>query len=71
MNRWKEVAKFVCGFEAFHAISHASIWLSGTTLAVFGMTIPANWNALGTVLNGAIAILLGVYAWKPATAARA
>lgn len=64
MHTWKEVAKFACGFEAFHAILHGSLWLSGTTLTIFGMTVPAGWNTAGTFVNAVLAVLLGVYAWR-------
>lgn len=33
-NRRKEIAKLVCGVEAFHALSHAYFWYTGTTLKV-------------------------------------
>ena len=36
--RLKEVAKFVCGVEAYHAVVHAYLWFSGTSLPVFGIT---------------------------------
>lgn len=38
MNRPKEIAKFFCGFEAFHAIFHAYLWFSGTEFSAFGVT---------------------------------
>lgn len=31
MNRRKEIAKFLCGAEAFHSLVHTYFWLSGTT----------------------------------------
>lgn len=65
-NRKKEIAKFACGAEAFHAWVHAYFWLSGTTLTVFGIHYTAPWMLAGLVLNAAISIALGVYAWRPA-----
>lgn len=64
MSRFKEVAKFACGAEAFHAFVHGVFWLSSTTLTLFGFTLAATWNGVATVVNGIIAILLGLYAWR-------
>lgn len=60
----QEIAKFFCGFEAFHAIFHAYLWLSGTPFTAFGITATPVSNAAGTVLNGVIAVALGVYGWQ-------
>ena len=64
MSRPKEIAKFFCGFEAFHTVFHAYLWLSGTTFTAFGITTTPTWNMAGIVLNGAIALVLGLYAWR-------
>jgi len=64
MNRWKEVAKFFCGFEAFHALLHGYLWTSGTAFTALGFTTTATWDAIGTTLNGGIAVALGVYGWR-------
>lgn len=64
MKRRIEIAKFLCGFEAFHALFHAYLWLSGTPLAALGVTATPMSNAIGTLLNGVVAIALGVYAWR-------
>ncbi|MCE9531172.1 MAG: hypothetical protein K8T89_08615 [Planctomycetes bacterium] len=65
MNRWKEIAKFFCGVEAFHAFVHASFWYSGTTITVFGIiTETPKVHMWGAIANGAIALVLGVYAWR-------
>lgn len=64
-NRMKEIAKFACGAEAFHEFSHAVLGLSGTTITVLGITAGPMWNIAGVIVNAAIAILLGVYAWRP------
>lgn len=65
----KEIAKFVCGAEAFHAFVHAYFWFSGTTLTVFGITQTPIVNATGALVNAAISIVLGIYAWRPRMAA--
>lgn len=63
-NRKKEIAKFFAGFEAFHAVVHAYLWLSGTTLTVLGIATTPTLNAISTVVNTIIALLLGIYAWR-------
>ena len=60
----REVAKFFCGFESFHTLLHAYLWVSGTTFSVFGITATPTWSAGSTILNGAIAIILGLYGWR-------
>lgn len=67
MSRPKEIAKFFCGFEAFHTVFHAYLWLSGTAFTAFGVTATPTWNVAGVVVNGAIALVLGLYAWRPAS----
>lgn len=64
-NRKKEVAKFFAGFEAFHTLFHGYLLLSGTTFTAFGMTATPGWNLGGVILNGALAVALGVYGWRP------
>ena len=65
MNRLKEIAKFICGAEAFHAFIHAYFWRSGTTLHVFGWftETPAvhMWSA---IVNAVVSLILGIYAWR-------
>lgn len=63
-NRKKEIAKFFCGFEAFHTFAHGYFWFSGTTLTVFGITATPTWNMVGVIVNGVIALVLGIYAWR-------
>lgn len=63
-NRKKEIAKFFCGFEAFHTLFHAYLWLSGTTLTALGITATPTWNIMGVLFNGAISVVLGIYAWR-------
>lgn len=64
-NRKKEVAKFFSGFEAFHTLFHGYLLLSGTTFTAFGITATREWNQGGVILNGALAVVLGVYGWRP------
>ena len=64
MSRWKEVAKFACGAEAFHAFIHGCFWYSGATMNVFGFTETPTVHMWGTIVNAAIAIALGIYAWR-------
>ncbi|RIK63132.1 MAG: hypothetical protein DCC65_16395 [Planctomycetota bacterium] len=66
MNRKREIAKFFCGFETYHAVVHGYLWLSGTPFSAFGITFTPAWNAAGVIINGAIAVALGLYAWRPA-----
>jgi hypothetical protein len=63
MSRWKEIAKFACGAEAFHAFVHAYLWFSGTNLTVFGFAQTPTWNLVSAIVNAGISIGLGLYAW--------
>ncbi len=63
MNRLKEVAKFACGAEAFHAFMHAFLWSAGINLTAFGITQNPTLHFLGVAVNAVIALLLGLYAW--------
>ncbi|GMU25023.1 MAG: hypothetical protein AMXMBFR13_50940 [Phycisphaerae bacterium] len=69
-NRKREVAKFFCGFEVFHTLFHGYLWLSGTTFTAFGITATHTWNVASVVVHGAIAVVLGFYAWWPTDAQR-
>lgn len=64
MNTLREVAKFACGAEAFHAFFHAILWASGTTLTVFDISATPTWNIFGAVVNAIIAMALGFFAWR-------
>ena len=64
MNRWKEVAKFACGFEAFHALFHAYLWAAAVPVTVFGITLTRTLNGVGGILGALAAILFGAYAWR-------
>ncbi len=63
-----DTAKFFCGFETFHSIANLTFWASGTPLTLLGMTFGPTWTMAGFFVHGAIAVVLGVYAWggKPA-----
>ena len=63
-NRKKEIAKFFCGFEAFHTFSHTYFWLSGTTLKLLWFTETPTLHMAGAIVNGIIALVLGIYGWK-------
>lgn len=62
----KEIAKFACGFETFHALVHAYFWLSGTVIMVFGIEFTAGWNIAGLLVNGLLVVWFGTYAWRSA-----
>lgn len=64
MNRKKEIAKFFCGAEAFHAVVDGYFWLSGTTLTTFGITETPTWKMVGVIVNAMISVILGIYAWR-------
>lgn len=59
----KEIAKFLCGVEAFHASFHAYLWAWDSAFVVFGIGVSSTINFLNLFVNGAIALLLGFYAW--------
>lgn len=62
----KEVAKFATGFETFHALLHGYLWLSGTTISLFGIAATPTWSMASSILNAIIALALGFYAWRGA-----
>lgn len=63
MNTKREVAKFFCGFEAFHAIVNAALWLAGQTITIIGITYTPTLYMWGVIVHGIIALWLGYYAW--------
>lgn len=65
MSILKEIAKFACGAEAWHAFVHAYLWSSETTLTVFGITETPTIHWWGAIVNAAISLALGLYAWRP------
>ena len=68
-NGRKEIAKFACGVEAFHAFTHAYFWYSGKTLHAFGVRETPTWHKRAAIGNALLALALGVYAWREGTAA--
>ena len=60
----KEMAKFACGWEAFHAVLHAYFWYSGLTLTLLGFSATPAVSLYAAPLAAALSILLGVYAWR-------
>ena len=62
-DRKKEIAKFLCGAEAFHTVAHAVLWLSGTTITVFGIAFEPGWHIGSLVINLLITLALASYAW--------
>ena len=64
-NRKKEFAKFLCGGETFHAVTHAYLLFSGTQLTVLGITTTPTLNLVSVLISIAIAVALGLYAWRP------
>lgn len=65
MDRLREIAKFACGCEAFHAAMHFYFWVSGTTLIAFGIALTSKVNVFSAILGAAISVILGIYAWHP------
>lgn len=59
-NSKKEIAKFFCGVEAWHAFVHTYFWLSGKTVKVFGLKETPEVHLAGAIGN---AVALGVYPW--------
>lgn len=64
-NRKKEIAKFACGLEAFHALVHTYFWFSGATLKVFRFRETPTVHKAGAIGNAVVSLLLGIYAWGP------
>lgn len=65
MSRRREIAKFACGAEAFHAVVHAYFWFSGTTLRAFGIRQNPKWHRASAIGNGVVSLILGMHAWGP------
>lgn len=63
-NRKKEIAKFLCGAEAFHALIHAYLLVSGTQLTAIGITTTPTLNVVSVLVNAGLAFALGIYAWR-------
>lgn len=67
MRRLKEMAKFACGWEAFHAVFHAYFWVSGFSLTLFGFTATPTVSLFAAALAAVNSALLGLYAWGGST----
>ena len=62
-NRKRELAKFFCGAEVFHAFAHGVLLVSGTTITIFGVSFSAIWNVVSITLNALLALALASYGW--------
>ena len=62
--RPKEIAKFVCGVQAFHALVHTYFWYSGTSLHVLGVDENPTWHKRAAIGNALVSLALGLYAWR-------
>ena len=63
VNRKKEIAKFLCGAEAFHTVVHAAFVLSGSTMTILGIAFQPTWHIGSVVINLLITLALASYAW--------
>lgn len=64
---FREIAKFMCGFESFHALFHSYLFFTGTPFSLLGIVATPTINLSATVLSLVIAAALGLYAWKRPT----
>lgn len=64
------VPTFLAGFEAFHALTHAYLGLSKRTKLIghpaerLGIAVTPRFHAIAAVVNAAIAVGLGAWAWR-------
>lgn len=63
-NRFKEIAKFFSGFEAFHALFHGSLAVTGTSLTLLGFTISPTGSLCAAAFHVAFSAFLAWYGWK-------
>ena len=63
-NRKKEIAKFLCGFETFHALTHAVLLASWTTISVFGVSLTPTWHIVPLTVVILIVFALANYGWN-------
>ena len=63
MMNWKEIAKFVSGLTAWEAVVHGSLWLSGATPTIFGITLTGTLNMIQTIIPAVVSVALAYYAW--------
>lgn len=64
MKRRKDIAKFFCGMEVYHAFVHAYFWFSGAAKTEFGITQTPALNMTGVIVNVLVSVVLGLYAWR-------
>lgn len=65
MNHRKEIAKFLSGAFAWHAITHFGLIFSDALpFTIFGITITPEKNIAGMIVWAILAFLLGYYGWK-------
>ena len=62
-DRKREIAKFFCGAEAFHAFAHGILLVSGTKITIFGISFSSIWSVVSLAINLLIALALASYAW--------
>lgn len=65
MVNWREVAKFLAGFEAGEAVAHIMIGLLGVLpINVFGLyTLTQDLNTIRIPIHAIIAFALAYYGW--------
>ncbi len=60
----REFAKFLCGFETYHALFHAYLFITGAPFSHFGIVSTPMISLGAACMNLAFAIGLGAYAWR-------
>ena len=60
----REIAKFLSGAEAFHAMAHAYFWLNNMTVTMLGITATPETSMYGAALNAVLSMLLALYGWE-------
>ena len=65
MNRKKEIAKFLSGAMAYHALVHAALlaFKRDPPMRLLGITYTPTLNASAAIVSVALSIMLGWYAW--------
>lgn len=69
--KYREMAKFFCGFETFHALFHGYLLATNTTFIFLSFEISAPLNAVAAIVSATIATCLCLYAWFMHTGNRA
>ncbi len=75
MKKGAEVISFLAGVETFHAIVHAYLGLSKTKVKghpaeLLGINVDPTFHAIAVLLNAAVAVGLGVHAWRSSRVTR-